>query len=94
MPETAIPETVPDEEPDLTIDNRGKGCASGIVRVQRAIEDLDDGSILEVQSTDRRARQEYSQLAAQTGHELLGIETTRSGLVRTEYTTYLQINHE
>nr|WP_240334778.1 sulfurtransferase TusA family protein [Halorussus sp. MSC15.2] len=77
----------------MTVDNRGRGCASGIARVQRALEDLEDGAILRIQSTDKRAKQEYRQLAAQTNHELLGIETNRSGLLRKEYTTYLEIHH-
>jgi tRNA 2-thiouridine synthesizing protein A len=92
MTET-IPETAPDVEPDLTVDNRGKGCASGIARVQRALEDLEDGSILRIRSTDNRAKQEYPRLAAQTAHELLAIETSRSGILRKEYTTYLEIHN-
>lgn len=94
MTEVEIPATVPDVEPEMTVDNRGRGCASGIARVQRALEDLDDGEVLRIQSTDKRVKQEYPQLAAQTEHELLGIETGRSGLLRTEYTTYLEIHHE
>lgn len=94
MTEVEIPETAPDVEPDMTVDNRGRGCASGIARVQRALEDLDNGAILRIQSTDRRAKQEYPQLATQTDHELLAIETNRSGLLRKEYTTYLEISHE
>jgi TusA-related sulfurtransferase len=94
MTNQEIPETLPDIEPDRTVDNRGRGCANGIVRAQRALEDLDEGAVLEVVSTDRRANQEYPQLAAQTPHELLGIESERSGIVRKEYTTYLRIHHE
>ncbi|ELY64501.1 sulfurtransferase TusA family protein [Natrinema versiforme] len=92
MTEVEIPETAPDVDPDLTVDNRGRGCASGIARVQRALEDLECGSILRVRSTDRRAKREYSQLAAQTEHELLAIETNRRKLIRKEYTTYLEIH--
>lgn len=92
MTEMEITETVPDVEPDLTVDNRGRGCASGIARVQRALEDLESGSVLRVRSTDRRAKREYSQLAAQTEHELLAIETNRRKLIRKEYTTYLEIH--
>lgn len=94
MTEIEIPETAPNVEPDMTVDNRGRGCASGIARVQRALEDLGDGAILRIQSTDRRAKQEYPQLATQTDHELLAIETSRSGLLRKEYATYLEIHHE
>lgn len=85
-------ETVPDAEPTMTVDNRGRGCASGIARVQRALEDLDDGAILRIQSTDKRAKDEYPKLAAQTPHELLAIESSRDGLLSTEYTTYLEIH--
>lgn len=86
-----IPSQPPDVAPEMTIDNRGTGCANGIARVQRALEDLDDGDVLRIRSTDRRAKQEYPKLAAQTQHELLAIESERSHLIRTEYTTYLEI---
>lgn len=92
MTEPAVPETAPDVEPDMTVDNRGRGCASGIARVQRALEDLPNGAVLVVKSTDRRAKQEYPQLAEQTPHELLAIESERRRLLRTEYTTYLRIH--
>ena len=88
-----VPGTAPDVEPDETVDNRGTGCASGIARVQRALEDLPDGAVLVVRSTDRRAKTEYPRLAAQTPHELLAIETTERRLRRSEYTTYLEIHH-
>jgi tRNA 2-thiouridine synthesizing protein A len=94
MTEATVPKQPPDVEPDMTVDNRGKGCASGIARVQRALEDLPDGAILVVESTDKRAKEEYPQLAAQTLHELLAIETGRDHLLRKEYTTYLEIHHE
>lgn len=94
MTETTVPDTAPDVEPNLTVDNRGRGCASGIARVQRALEDLSDGAVLVVKSTDRRAKQEYPQLAEQTPHELLAIESERGRLLRKEYTTYLRIHHE
>lgn len=80
--------------PDMTVENRGRGCANGIARVQRALTDLPDGAVLEIRSTDRRAREEYPQLAAQTAHELLGIDSERTGLFSTEYTTYLRIRHD
>ncbi|WP_049901060.1 preprotein translocase subunit TatB [Natrinema sp. J7-1] len=94
MTEGEIPETAPPADPDMTVDNRGTGCASGTARVQRALEDGEGGAILRIRSTDRRAKREYAQLAAQTDHELLAIETDRSGLFRTEYTTYLEIGGE
>ncbi|WP_135820759.1 sulfurtransferase TusA family protein [Halostella litorea] len=88
--ETDLPAAARD--PDRTVDNRGRGCANGIARVQRALEDLPDGAVLEVLSTDRRAEQEYPKLAEQTAHELLGIERERTGIVRKEYATYLRIH--
>jgi tRNA 2-thiouridine synthesizing protein A len=90
-PRAEISTEPPEREPDLTIDNRGTGCANGIARVQRALEDLDDGAVLRIRSTDRRAKREYPQLAAQTPHELLAIESNRTGLIRKEYTTYIEV---
>lgn len=94
MTDLSASETVPDVKPDRTVDNRGRGCANGIARVQRALQDLPEDAVLEIKSTDKRAKQEYPQLAAQTPHELLGIETNRTRLLRKEYTTYLRIHHE
>ncbi|NLV11673.1 sulfurtransferase TusA family protein [Halomicrobium mukohataei] len=94
MTDPTIPDTAPDVEPEMTVDNRGRGCASGIARVQRALEDLPDGAVLVIRSTDSRAKREYPQLAAQTPHELLAIESERGRLLRKEYTTYLEIRRE
>ncbi|MXR52330.1 sulfurtransferase TusA family protein [Halovenus sp. WSH3] len=91
MTESQVPSGLPECEPEMSVDNRGTGCANGIARVQRALEDLDDGDVLEILSTDRRAKEEYPRLAEQTPHELLGIESERKRLVRTEYTTYLRV---
>lgn len=84
----------PVDEPDFTVDNRGRGCANGIVRVQRALEDLADGAVLRIRSTDRRAKTEYPELAERSPHELLDIESERTGLVKKEYTTYLEIHRD
>ncbi|ELZ12931.1 sulfurtransferase TusA family protein [Natrinema thermotolerans] len=91
MTDAAVPTELPDVDPDRTVDNRGRGCANGIAAVQRALEDLPDGAVLEIRSTDKRAKQEYPKLAAQTPHELLGIESERTGLLTTVYTTYLRV---
>lgn len=94
MPDLGNPDELPDVEPDRTVDNRGHGCATGIARVQRALTDLPDGAILEIKSTDKRAKQEYPRLAEETPHELLGIDGERTGIVRKEYTTYLRVHHD
>lgn len=92
MAELDVPTTEPAVQPDRTIDNRGRGCANGIVRVQRALEDLSEGDVLEIVSTDRRAKTQYPQLAAETRHELLAIVTERRRVLRKQYTTYLEIH--
>lgn len=92
MPDLDIPDEAPDVQPDRTIDNRGRGCANGIVRVQRALEDLSEGDVLEVVSSDRRAKTEYPKLAAETQHELLAVVTERRRVLRKQYTTYLEIH--
>lgn len=84
----------PDVEPDRVVDNRGTSCANGIASVQRALTDLDDGEVLLIRSTDRRARIEYPKLAERTAHELLGIRTERRGLFGKQHETYLRIHHD
>jgi tRNA 2-thiouridine synthesizing protein A len=92
MADLDVPETPPDGDPDHTIDNRGRGCANGIVRVQRALEDLSEGDVLEIKSSDRRAKTEYPKLAAETPHELLAVVAERQRVLRKQYTTYLEIH--
>ncbi|MCD2202268.1 sulfurtransferase TusA family protein [Halobacterium sp. KA-6] len=92
MPDLDVPDTEPDVDPDRTVDNRGRGCANGIVRVQRALEDLPAGAVLEIHSTDRRAKTEYPKLAAETPHELLAVVERRRRVLRKQYTTYLEIH--
>lgn len=92
MTDLDVPDTEPDVEPARTIDNRGRGCANGIVRVQRALDDLSPGDVLEVVSSDRRAKTEYPRLAAETPHELLAVVTERRRVLRKQYRTYLEIH--
>jgi len=94
MTEAESEETRPDLVPDETIDNRGRGCAAGIALVQQALSNLPDGAVLEVRSTDKRAKVEFPKLAERTRHELLAFETERVGLLKKEYTAYVEIHRE
>ncbi|MDY7082589.1 MAG: sulfurtransferase TusA family protein [Halobacteria archaeon] len=92
MDETVGTADIDSVEPRRTVDNRGVGCANGIVKVKRALEDLSDGDVLEILSTDRRAKKEYPRLADETPHELISIDET--GLVRKKYTVLLRIRSD
>lgn len=79
--------------PDATVDNRGTSCIKGITLVHAALEDLPDGAVLAVRTTDKRAERTYTMLDEKTPHELLDIETKRRGLIGNERTVYIRVRH-
>lgn len=66
--EGAEPKT---EAPVTTVDNRGKLCAQGILRLMRALSPLPPGSLVRVLSTDPAAEHDYPAWCRNTGHVFL-----------------------
>ncbi|MEK4357750.1 sulfurtransferase TusA family protein [Paenibacillus sp. FSL M7-1455] len=56
---------------DKQLDAKGLACPMPIVRTKQAIDELASGQILEVQATDKGARNDLAAWANSTGHKLL-----------------------
>ncbi|KHF35691.1 Sulfurtransferase TusA [Paenibacillus sp. P1XP2] len=56
---------------DKQLDAKGLACPMPIVRTKQAIDELAPGQILEVQATDKGARNDLAAWANSTGHKLL-----------------------
>ncbi|MEC0242367.1 sulfurtransferase TusA family protein [Paenibacillus dokdonensis] len=56
---------------DKVLDAKGLACPMPIVRTKKAIEELQTGQILEVQSTDKGSINDLTGWANSTGHQLL-----------------------
>ncbi|WP_136605039.1 sulfurtransferase TusA family protein [Paenibacillus dokdonensis] len=56
---------------DKVLDAKGLACPMPIVRTKKAIEELQTGQILEVQSTDKGSKNDLTGWANSTGHQLL-----------------------
>jgi tRNA 2-thiouridine synthesizing protein A len=59
------------QQPDHTLDLRGKACLVPVVTVQTALELLPPGSVLEVVAGSRATARDLEVWARQTGHEVL-----------------------
>ncbi|GIO29370.1 MULTISPECIES: sulfurtransferase TusA family protein [Paenibacillus] len=56
---------------DKVIDAKGLACPMPIVKTKKAIEELQSGQILEVQTTDKGSKNDLTAWANATGHQLL-----------------------
>ena len=56
---------------DKVVDAKGLACPMPIVKTKKAINDLKSGQILEIQTTDKGAKNDLTAWAKSGGHELL-----------------------
>ncbi|MCJ8014804.1 sulfurtransferase TusA family protein [Paenibacillus sp. KQZ6P-2] len=56
---------------DKVLDAKGIACPMPIVRTKKAIEELQSGQILEVQTTDKGSQNDLTGWANSTGHQLI-----------------------
>ncbi|WP_042470191.1 sulfurtransferase TusA family protein [Bacillus ndiopicus] len=68
---------------DIQIDAKGLACPMPIVRTKKAMNDLVDGQILEVQATDRGSTADLAAWAQSVGHQYIG--TAEQGEVLYHY---------
>jgi peroxiredoxin family protein/TusA-related sulfurtransferase len=59
---------------DNTLDVMGKCCPMPVLEVKKAIEDIEEGQVLEVLATDRGSKSDIPAWAERTGNKVLGIE--------------------
>jgi len=57
--------------PDVIIDTTGLICPMPVLRAKKAIDDLEDGQVLSVISTDAATRSDIPMLVQRLGLELL-----------------------
>ncbi|MDF1510998.1 sulfurtransferase TusA family protein [Robertmurraya sp. DFI.2.37] len=54
------------------LDAKGLACPMPIVKTKKAITDLEDGQVLEVQATDKGSKADLTAWASTVGHQYLG----------------------
>lgn len=57
---------------DVQLDAKGLACPMPIVRTKKAMNDLQDGQVLEVQSTDKGSKADLAAWAKTVGHQYIG----------------------
>lgn len=57
---------------DIHIDAKGLACPMPIVRTKKAMQDLAEGQVLEVQATDRGSTADIAAWAEAVGHQYIG----------------------
>ena len=57
---------------DVQLDAKGLACPMPIVRTKKAMNDLQDGQVLEVQATDKGSKADLAAWAQTVGHQYIG----------------------
>ena len=57
---------------DVQLDAKGLACPMPIVRTKKAMNDLQDGQVLEVQATDKGSKADLAAWAKTVGHQYIG----------------------
>ena len=57
---------------DVQIDAKGLACPMPIVKTKKAMTNLEDGQVLEVQATDKGSKADLAAWAQSTGHQYIG----------------------
>ncbi|MBY3621817.1 sulfurtransferase TusA family protein [Acinetobacter sp. CUI P1] len=56
---------------DIVVDTKGMACPLPIVKAKKALDGLESGQVMEVQSTDKGSINDFQAWVKQTKHELL-----------------------
>lgn len=59
------------DEPVVTVDASGLECPLPILKAKKALSGMQPGEVLEVITTDRKAKQDFDAFCRQTGNPLL-----------------------
>ena len=68
---------------DVQLDAKGLACPMPIVKTKKAMNDLDEGQVLEVQATDKGSKADLAAWAKTVGHQYIG--TVEEGEVLYHY---------
>ncbi|PGF14049.1 SirA-like domain-containing protein [Natrinema sp. CBA1119] len=73
--------------PDVTIDSRDATCPGPLMDLIGKVKNLDPGTVVELQTTERNSTTDVPEWLEEAGHDLLEIEE------RDEYwSIYLEVN--
>jgi tRNA 2-thiouridine synthesizing protein A len=56
---------------DIKVDAKGLSCPMPIVKTKKAMDELASGQVIEVQTTDKGAKNDLTAWANNSGHKLL-----------------------
>jgi tRNA 2-thiouridine synthesizing protein A len=59
---------------DLIVDAKGLSCPMPIVKAKKAIDTLQSGQILQLETTDKGSKNDFQSWVKQTNHELIKME--------------------
>ncbi|WHY92147.1 sulfurtransferase TusA family protein [Neobacillus cucumis] len=62
------------------VDARGLACPMPIIKTKKAMNELESGQVLEIQTTDKGAKNDLTAWAKSGGHELLKYEEEKNVL--------------
>ncbi len=68
---------------DVQLDAKGLACPMPIVRTKKAMNQLEDGQVLEIQATDKGSKADLTAWAENVGHQYIG--TIEDGDVLVHY---------
>lgn len=57
---------------DVQLDAKGLACPMPIIKTKKAMTNLEEGQVLEVQATDKGSRADLAAWAQSTGHQYIG----------------------
>jgi tRNA 2-thiouridine synthesizing protein A len=63
------------------LDTRGLNCPLPILKAKKALAEMASGEVLKVLSTDPGSTRDFQAFAKQTGHELVGQESSGAEFV-------------
>ena len=61
-------------EADKTIDAKGLNCPMPIIRIKKALGEMQTGQILKMEATDKGSKSDVAAFASRTGNELLEVK--------------------
>ena len=76
---------------DVQLDAKGLACPMPIVKTKKAMNDLEEGQVLEVQATDKGSKADLAAWAKTVGHQYIG--TVEEGEVLYHYIRNVVMTH-
>ena len=73
--------------PDVTIDSRGAGCPGPLMDLIGKVKNLESGTVVELQTTERNSTTDVPEWLEEAGHELLEVEEADD-----HWTIYLEVS--